>query len=138
MSDERRFAASEEIRGDIKVARFLLSPVGNPSNDEYMYNLAAYHAQQAVEKALKAYLRDVYGEDESKRTFKIHEMPELRRRLEDEYHHEVHPVIARNADLITSWEASSRYGHSLVRMRDKIETIIDAAECLAEDIWSQK
>lgn len=95
MNGERKFRASEEIRGDIKMARFALSPEENPSNDEYMYNLAAYYAQQT---------------------------------------HEVIPEIARNADLMTNWEASSRYSHSLVKMREKISTVLDAAEKLADNI----
>ena len=38
---------------DIYIANYLLSPIGNPMNDELLTAQAAYHVQQAIEKALK-------------------------------------------------------------------------------------
>ena len=38
---------------DISIARLLLSPSGNPTNDEMITDQAAYHVQQGIEKALK-------------------------------------------------------------------------------------
>ncbi len=45
---------------DIRIARILLSPEGNPENDEMITDQAAYHAQQAIEKALK-YQTEIAG-----------------------------------------------------------------------------
>ena len=41
------------IKADITTAKLNCYPVGNPSNDEFMYDISAYHTQQAVEKCLK-------------------------------------------------------------------------------------
>ena len=61
--------ASSVITADIATVKYLLSVEGNPNNNEAMYNIASYHAQQAVEKALKFYLREIFGEDENDRAY---------------------------------------------------------------------
>lgn len=43
----------ERADADIQLAEKLLSSQWNPSNDELMYDMAAYHAQQGIEKLLK-------------------------------------------------------------------------------------
>lgn len=40
---------------DIKIAKLLISPIGNPTNDEMVTDQAAYHTQQAIEKAIELY-----------------------------------------------------------------------------------
>lgn len=40
-------------QADIDIAKLLLSPEGNPSNDEMITDQAAYHAQKGIEKAMK-------------------------------------------------------------------------------------
>ena len=127
-------APSREIEADIRLARYSMSPEGNPTNDEAMYNQAAYHAQQAIEKGLKFYLRDVYGEDEKDRKFRIHDIDTLCARLKDRYHHLVDEEIVARADEITDWEANSRYRHSLVSARADIETVLAAGERILADI----
>ena len=44
-----KFLSSDEIKSDIRLARYAISDIGNPTNDEIMYNQAAYHTQQAIE-----------------------------------------------------------------------------------------
>ena len=58
------------IKADILTAKNNLSPVGNPTNDEYLYDISAYHAQQAVEKILKYILHDIYGVDDTQKNSK--------------------------------------------------------------------
>ena len=45
---------------DIQIAKMLMSPLGNPSNDEMITHQAAYHIQQGMEKALK-YQTEISG-----------------------------------------------------------------------------
>ena len=59
---------------DIAIARSILSK-GDIS--EYEYDAAAYHIQQAIEKSLKYYLSNVYGEDETRTAFKTHKIGTL-------------------------------------------------------------
>lgn len=59
----------ERADADIQLAEKLLSSQWNPSNDELMYDMAAYHAQQGIEKLLKYILHDIYGMDEGSRKF---------------------------------------------------------------------
>lgn len=40
-------------QADIEIAKILMSPAGNPTNDELIVDQAAYHVQQGIEKALK-------------------------------------------------------------------------------------
>ena len=125
---------SKEINADIIMARYSISSLGNPSNDEALYNIGAYHAQQAIEKCLKFYLRDVYGEDENNRRFRIHDIDTLCSRLKDRYNHSVNPEIIQMANDITDWEANSRYHHSLVTAKNEIEKVLDIAETMLKDI----
>ncbi len=54
-----------------------------------MYNIAAYHAQQAVEKALKFYLREIFGEDENDHALKVHDIATLAGWLQLEYNADI-------------------------------------------------
>ena len=60
-----------QVTRDINASKMLLA--SNPTSDEIMYDLSAYHAQQAVEKYLKAYLRKIYNVPED-RKFKTHDI----------------------------------------------------------------
>lgn len=51
---------------DIYNAKLLISPSGNPSGDELLDDMAAYHVQQGIEKALKYTLNTICGLDEDK------------------------------------------------------------------------
>lgn len=39
----------EHADADLYSVKLLLSPQGNPSNDEYILDIAAYHTQQSME-----------------------------------------------------------------------------------------
>lgn len=132
MSDER-ILSSREINADLVLAKYSISPEGNPTNDEAIINEAAYHTQQAIEKYLKFYLRDVYGEDETQKRFQTHNIATLATRLAD-YGHKVPKEIINNADELTEWEANSRYGHSIVTTKIKIAEMLDLADKLLEDV----
>lgn len=88
----------KRIYADISLSEYALSDIGNPTNDEAMYNLASYHAQQAIEKGLKFYLSAVYGEDENDRRFKIHDIDTLCYRLKSRYGFEVDSRIIEMAE----------------------------------------
>ena len=126
---------SKEIAVDVRLAKYSISAEGNPANDEAMINAGAYHAQQAVEKCLKFYLRDVFGEDETDRRFRIHDISTLCTRLKDRYDFSVDNGLFEMADDITEWEANSRYNHSLVTERTKIEKAILLAENIIDKLF---
>ena len=117
----------QRIKADISTARNNLSPEGNPTNDEYLYDIAAYHAQQAVEKILKYILHNKYGLDDTTRQFKTHNISTLLIMVNA---HEAdfiskHQKLVDLSDEITSWEASTRYGENLVAAKDTIIDVLD-------------
>ena len=121
------------IKADIKTARNNISPFVNLSNDELMYNIAAYHAQQATEKCLKIMLSQYYGMDENDRRFKIHNIAGLIGMLDD-FSSDDKPIPIEISDIIklmsaeiTSWESSSRYNDNIVVLRKNIKIVL--AEC---------
>ena len=126
----------KEICADIRLAKYSISAEGNPTNDEALINAGAYHAQQAIEKCLKFYLRDVFGEDEADRKFRIHDISTLCTRLKDRYDFLVDNDLVEMADDLTEWEANSRYNHSLVTERSRIVKAVSLAENMLEDICS--
>lgn len=124
---------SARINADIKLSEYALSPLGNPTNDEAILNQSAYHAQQAIEKCLKFYLSEVYGEDSNSRKFKIHDISSLCARLV-EHGYEPIPRIKRLSDEITDWEANSRYGLSFVSSKESIKEVLSYAKRMKENI----
>ena len=125
--NKSKIKSSQEIASDLQLAKYSLSPEGNPTNDEAMINAAAYHTQQATEKLLKFYLRDVYGEDENKKSFWTHNIATLIERLE-EHGMEIDDTIKDYSEDLTNWEAGSRYGHSLVADKLEIQEVIEKIE----------
>lgn len=121
------------ISADIRTAETLCSSIGNPTNDEYIYDLAAYHTQQAVEKCLKYYLHNIYGEDDTTRAFKTHNISTLILML-NKYGYQASNELISMSDELTGWEASSRYGESLISTRDSILKGIHLAKKLYQDI----
>lgn len=126
----------KRINADIKMAEYGISPAINVTNDEYLYDLAAYHIQQAVEKELKYILHDIYGEDDTERRFKTHNISSLLIMI-NEYDQDFinnHKDIVDISDQLTSWEASSRYGENIVSTREDINKAINCAKGLEEEI----
>ena len=127
------------IWSDIETAKHLMSPFGNPTNDEYLYDVAAYHTQQAIEKSIKYFLHDVYGEDDTTREFKTHNLNMLLNRLQD-YEPDFnadHPKLIEMAYDITLWEANSRYGDDISAVRSDIEAGIQIAEELYGEVMEK-
>ena len=115
----------ERADADIQAAKLLLSPVGNPTNDERMTDLAAYHTQQAIEKILKYVLHDGMEMDNTAKEFKTHNLFFLIDWIERKSSFTVPDSLKEIADEITDWEANSRYGESSVAEKDRIQSAID-------------
>ena len=104
---------------DLDVAKLLLSPVDNPTNDAGKNDIAAYHLQQAIEKALKHVLHDIGGYDEMSKAFRTHNIASLIDLTEEETSFVVPQTVKTISVLATLWEASARYQSSFVAtMRD--------------------
>lgn len=110
-----------KVDADIKTAESNISAVGNPTNDEAMYDIAAYHVQQGIEKLLKILLSDVFGMDSTTKRFRTHSITMLISILEDDYDFiDIPDGIREKSITITDWEAQSRYGDDLVASRNEI------------------
>lgn len=110
----------ERADADIQLAEKLLSSQWNPSNNELMYDMAAYYAQQGIEKLLKYILHDIYGMDESSRKFRTHKIYDLISMLEEDYSYAVPDELVEMSIKITDWEAQSRYGDDIVAAREDV------------------
>lgn len=128
------------VAGDIRAARMSISPVFNLTNDEIMYNIAAYHTQQAVEKCLKIILNQFYCVDENERRFKTHNIAGLLGMIEEfSAEKEACPlsipeVIYEMSADITTWEASSRYNDDLVILKKNIKTVLKACQKMVKEL----
>ena len=130
----------QRIQADIKTAKNNISPQINNTNDEYLYDIAAYHTQQAIEKELKYLLHDIYGEDNTTKKFKTHNISSLLLMLNN-YEPDFiknHPDIVNISDELTNWEASTRYGENLVATRDSINNALTYADALLKEIQSRE
>lgn len=128
----------QRIKADIDNVKIILSGYGNPTNDEYLLDIAAYHTQQAIEKCLKYYLHDVYKEDDTKKKFKTHNLSTLALWLSsyDKNFMENHEGLIDLLDEVTNWEASSRYGESIISTRKDINKAITYAEELYKEVYN--
>lgn len=124
------------IKADIQTAKNGISSAGNPTNDEYMYDISAYHAQQAVEKCLKYFLHEMYGADDTTKRFRTHNISSLLLMLDnyDKSFLDEHKELVEMSDEITSWEATTRYGEDIVATRATIEKALVLAEALVKEI----
>ncbi|MBR3107928.1 MAG: HEPN domain-containing protein [Clostridia bacterium] len=118
---------------DITAACLLLSPVGNPTNDEYILDIAAYHVQQGIEKCLKYVLHDLSGADDSQKRFRTHNLLALIALTEEETAYIVPQEIKNIAAMVTSWESSARYGSSPVAAKEQIASVIGLYDMLRTD-----
>lgn len=111
-------------RADIEISKILLTDRGNPTHDEMITDQAAYHAQQAIEKALK-FQMEMQGIGYKK----VHNLSSL-----------ISPLVSAGfpipcelrdkAFLISSWESSSRYGDDFSVIKSDIEDAIKLYEKL--------
>lgn len=115
----------ERAKDDIYTAKLLLSPVGNPNNDEGKFDIAAYHTQQAAEKGLKFLLHDLYGEDDEDKRFRTHDISFLIRLAESKGSYIIPDELKIISVDLTMWEAQSRYSDSSIAKKNEIQ---DASE----------
>lgn len=114
---------------DLKVAKLLISPIGNPTHDEMLYDNAAYHLEQAYEKELKYVLHDLLGVDDTTREFKTHNIADLISQIEDaEY--SIPEAIKEISHDLTEWEASTRYNADISSDLMEIKIAISKFELL--------
>lgn len=115
---------------DIDIAKLLLSDEGNPTHDEMITDQAAYHAQQALEKALK-YEIEIKGVEYKK----VHNLVALIDQVE-QTGFQVSDELKSKAYLISDWEASSRYKDDFSAVKKDIMDAIRLYQELEASILS--
>lgn len=121
---------TNRIKADIKNAKRILT---DEDCTEYDVDMAAYHIQQAIEKSLKYYLHDIYGEDDTTRRFRTHDIATLIGRCE-EYELSIDGDLKHLAEDITEWEACCRYDGDVAADKETAEKALTLAEELYEKI----
>ncbi len=116
---------------DIQIANLLLSPEGNPTNDEMITDQAAYHVQQAIEKALK-YQMEMSGEPYKK----IHNIAGLIADVE-KTGFPISNDLKAMAYEITNWEAATRYNDDFSVVKKNLIKAMDLYRELEESILSK-
>lgn len=115
-------------RADAEISKILLTDKGNPTHDEMITDQAAYHVQQAIEKALK-YQTEMFGMEYKK----IHNLAGLIPPLEAAGF-PVSDELKSKAYIISNWEASSRYADDFFSVKSDIEDALRLYEELEAEI----
>ena len=117
-----------------------LSPLLNITNDESLYGIAAYHAQQATEKCLKVILVNYHGYDQTQRRYRTHDIAGLLALIEEQETPQKpipigipESIKIMSAD-ITEWEANSRYNDNMVVLKENISIVLDACKKMLADL----
>ena len=114
-------------RADIKAAKSALMAVKNKEgNEKATKGIAAYHAQQAIEKIVKSeiYKKNPHINHRQMYTHKIFDLCNIAKNNGVK----VPKQIVVNAQMYTDWEAAGRYDlHFSVRV-DSIEKAVRLAE----------
>ena len=118
----------KRARTDIEIAKILMSPAGNPTNDEMITDQAAYHIQQGIEEALK-YQTEISGLPYKK----IHNLTGLIIDVENAGF-AVSNELKAMAFQISDWEASSRYNDDFTVVKGDLEKAIRLYEELEKRI----
>ena len=118
----------KRARTGIEIAKILMSPAGNPTNDEMITDQAAYHIQQGIEKALK-YQTEISGLPYKK----IHNLTGLIIDVENAGF-AVSNELKAMAFQISDWEASSRYNDDFTVVKGDLEKAIRLYEELEKRI----
>lgn len=121
----------DRAQWDVYIAELLISPAGNPQNAQGAYDLAAFHAQQAIEKELKHILHDLFGVDDSTRSFRIHNLVDLAKQV-SQLGITLPDDLFNQADEISDWEAESRYSSGTVATKEDIKSAISIYDKVAE------
>ena len=118
----------KRARTGIEIAKILMSPAGNPTNDEMITDQAAYHIQQGIEEALK-YQTEISGLPYKK----IHNLTGLIIDVENAGF-AVSNELKAMAFQISDWEASSRYNDDFTVVKGDLEKAIRLYEELEKRI----
>ena len=118
----------KRARSDIQIAKTLMTPAGNPTNDEMITDQAAYHIQQGIEKALK-YQTEISGIPYKKSHNLIGLISDV-----EKTGFVVSNDLKAMAFQISDWEASSRYNDDFTVLREDMEKAINLYEELEEQI----
>ncbi len=134
----------KKAKDDIHAANLLMKPENNPTNDEGIYDLAAYHAQQAVEKILKNVLINNFDYDEKDHKFRTHNIAALIDMLEGSQIESKRSILDIPNDLrimssdISHWEANSRYGDDLSVVKEDIRKVLDMCSTMIKQLEDRK
>lgn len=118
----------ERADSDVHVAESLLGPIGNPTNNYLITNVAAFHAQQAIEKALKYKIQAV-----GIPPIDTHNLTELLHALE---HNGIvfSPVLKTQAFVISSWENDYQFNDDFHAVKSDVEYAIQLYKELRKQI----
>lgn len=115
-------------KGDLEIAKSLCN-----SDDEYKLCVSGYLTQQAIEKCLKAVLREL-GISYTK-THSIHSLVISLPDCQSFFTEEQMAVLEERAPLLTEWESHARYvegytvtRRALLRQLQLAEEVVSAAE----------
>lgn len=132
--DKNFISYHDRALGDIRVASLLLTPQGNPTNDEGINDIAAYHVQQAFEKEFKYLLHDICGISDETRDFKTHIIDDIIDMVESQTSYIVPDNIKEIALTLTNWESKTRYPNSIISNKKDIENAISVFDELTNSI----
>lgn len=118
---------------DIKAAQLALKAVKNKEgNEKATKGIAAYHAQQAIEKMVKSEIYRV-SPNINPRQMYTHKIPDLCN-IAKINGIKIPRAIVANAQMYTDWEAAGRYDlHFSVRI-DSIEKAIRLAQSWMKEL----
>lgn len=121
----------ENVHADLMIAKGIIY---GDTHNPYMYNMAAYHCAQAIEKCLKELLVRTGNYEED--NLKTHNVPELMIKLEREYDGFInaHPVISDNAHQYMNLN-TIRYENSLCP-QSVVKGIYKQAQALYNEVYS--
>jgi HEPN domain-containing protein len=119
----------DRAKRDLESCRILLE---RAESDELFQDLAAYHVQQAIEKALKFWLcmLDIQYP-------KTHDVIVLMDKLES-VKQTIPDWLNENGDLINDYANKTRYSTSIVGTKRKIRELCDDAERLIKRLEPEK
>lgn len=113
---------------DLQIAEQLLSTSGNPNDDYLITNIAAFHAQQAIEKALK-YKIKISGMPYAD----THNLEELINILESNKF-AISSELKTVASDVSSWETSYQYDDDFYAVKSNVEYAVQSYKELRKQL----
>ncbi len=112
-------------QSDLRMANFAIS-----TGDECDLRMAAYHIQQAVEKALKQILED-YGVSYTK-THKLYRLSALLPDSQAVLSRDLLALLKPGLYVLTVWESESRYNTEFAASREEVLEMFSLAQAVLE------